>query len=1281
MDGPLPNETRTRVYGIIMCTRSSHRFAGETLTLKRLLPLVMLGLLALPCLGAPSGAKLTPRLARVLADEGSVVRRDDGTLTIWVHFTGRDLSTIERAAALAAADASLPERTRRRRGKMLAPGATVVDARDLPLTPSHLAGVADTGARIRRHSRWLNAVSAEATDAQIGAIAALPQVERIDLVARYRRNEPIVGAADLDAARAAREAARADVATWHLNYGGSLAGLAQINVPQVHEMGYTGQGVVIGVLDSGFKTTHEALESVTVLARYDFVDDDPVVEEEPGDAAGQHNHGTKVLSAVAGYRDNELVGAAFGAGVILAKTEDRAAEYPVEEDYWVAGLEWVELMGADIVTSSLGYTDWYEFSDLDGNTAVTTIAADLAVGRGLVVVNSAGNERGTGTDHILAPADGDSVIAVGAVDVAGNLAAFSSPGPSFDGRIKPDVAAQGVGNHVVALIDDESYTSSSGTSFACPLVSGVAALVLSRAPTLTPLQVREALRETADQAHAPDNDFGWGVVDALAAVTYWGASIDHDPLPDTENTGDPYTVIASVTDRLPLDPRRMHLFWRADTGVWLAEPLELVNGNRWQATIPAQPAGTEVTYFLEVTDTSEVTTSLPILGPDAPFSFAVGPDITPPVIVHTPLGNQPITAWPPVITATVTDNLGVDGVSLTYMVNAGPVQGPYPLSAAGPAYAVAFPLEPADVAVGDRIAYTLTAWDLAGEPNGAQSGPSTFEVMETLGLVLVLDDSGGSETDLKFDPDKGIVPSRVGGSAAAEVAGWLGAAGFTAPVMPLAAATPDSLEGYDLVVVSTGDNTAPVATAGSRALLRNWVLAGGRLLIEGGEIAYDALSSPGYPDFARDVLHATSWRGDNAGSIRRMSGLENHPLLVRPYVLPATIPVIYQGYGDQDAVNPAAGAVTIMDSSGQPGAAGILLYDDNAAPESGQIVYFAFHLGAVHPATGRALVENAVTFLMAPEPPPTAGVSGAVFMADRSDPAGVSVALDGAFVTVTGAGGQFQIDGLYGGDYMVVASRDGYATVRRAIELDDGEMLGGVNIELRPAVVVQAAAAPHVPIPDDDVQGVTSVITVGESGILSDLTVDIDIRHTWIGDLTVYLTSPLGTQITLHDQSGGPADDITGNWPATLTVDGPGTLDDFVGEDLAGQWTLFIRDTSPDGTRILRIWGLDARIPAPPTAADGPPMVTRLLGAHPNPFNPRTEVVLDLARRGPVRLEVFDLRGRLVRSLVAGDLPAGRHRVDWDGRDGAGRETASGVYLCRLAAAGDVHLRKLTLVR
>ena len=194
-------------------------------------------------------------------------------------------------------------------------------------------------------------------------------------------------------------------------------------------------------------------------------------------------------------------------------------EQPIEEDNWVAGMEWADSIGAGVISSSLAYIDWYSYFDMDGNTAVTTIAADMAAQLGIVVCNSMAN-AGPGSGTLHAPADADSIVACGAVYSDGEIASFSSRGPSSDGRTKPEVCAQGVSTRCASASSPTSYTYANGTSLSTPLIGGVAAVILSAHPDWTPMQVREALMMSADNALSPDNNYGWGIPDILAAIQY-----------------------------------------------------------------------------------------------------------------------------------------------------------------------------------------------------------------------------------------------------------------------------------------------------------------------------------------------------------------------------------------------------------------------------------------------------------------------------------------------------------------------------------------------------------------------------------------------------------------------------------------------------------------------------------------------------------------------------------------------------------------------------------------
>ncbi|MFQ6002176.1 MAG: S8 family serine peptidase [Candidatus Zixiibacteriota bacterium] len=433
---------------------------------------------------------------------------------VWVFFTDKGIFDLEEyGSALNQATNALTERAARRRAKTMKPN--LVDFRDLPVDRTYVNEILKYQAKLRKKSRWLNAVSFEIAVFRLDEISKLDFVKAIKPVLGGKRKPVPPQKPPIKPQKSPPK--------FDLNYGASYNQLQQLNVPAVHNLGYNGQGVLVCMMDTGYRKDHQAFglaySEGRVLAEWDFINNDGNTQNEPGDPSTQHNHGTYTWSALGGAADGNLYGPAYGADFILAKTEDVSMEEPIEEDNWVAGMEWADSIGADVISSSLAYIDWYTYSDLDGNTAVTTIAADIAAERGIVVCNAMGN-NGPGSGTLMAPADADSIIACGAVDGSGYLAWFSSRGPTYDGRTKPEVCARGVSTRCADPYNVTGYTYASGTSLSTPLIGGCAALILSAHPEWTPMQVREAMMMTASRAAYPDNDYGWGIPDVLAAIQY-----------------------------------------------------------------------------------------------------------------------------------------------------------------------------------------------------------------------------------------------------------------------------------------------------------------------------------------------------------------------------------------------------------------------------------------------------------------------------------------------------------------------------------------------------------------------------------------------------------------------------------------------------------------------------------------------------------------------------------------------------------------------------------------
>ncbi len=434
----------------------------------------------------------------------------DGNVPVWIFL--RDKGVIVQSDLLKKINAvTLTERALKRRAKV---NADKLDYYDLPVKKQYIDELKTLGLHVRHQSKWLNAVSGILNVDQLNVVASLDYVKEIRMIAGRKSIQPVP--------EIRMEPYQDYQIESHLYfYGSALQQLEMIKVPDVHDMGLTGKDVLICITDTGFKTDHEVFTNLKVAGEYDFLRNDDDTENDPAvDHADQHNHGTKVLSTMGAEKSGELYGAAFGATYLLAKTEDLIQEYAGEEDHWIAAVEWADSLGADIVSCSIGYLDWYTYADMDGNTSPMTIASDLAASRGIVICTSAGNERDNAWYYITAPADGDSVISVGAVDNKEHIAAYSSAGPTYDGRIKPEVVAMGTGVRCADPDDNTGYEYGTGTSYSTPIVAGVCALILEAHPHWTPMQVREALMFTADKADNPDNLYGWGLVDALAAVEY-----------------------------------------------------------------------------------------------------------------------------------------------------------------------------------------------------------------------------------------------------------------------------------------------------------------------------------------------------------------------------------------------------------------------------------------------------------------------------------------------------------------------------------------------------------------------------------------------------------------------------------------------------------------------------------------------------------------------------------------------------------------------------------------
>lgn len=402
-----------------------------------------------------------------------------------VYFTDKGSST----AILEKAELFLsPEALERRAAQGIA-----VENSDLPLAPEYLKELRRRGAKVLAHSKWLN--YAYLTGISEEDLNRLHFVKKIERPKQHRSY--LAGT------------------TSNFDYGLGRTQIEQISGHLLHQQGFTGRGSTIAVIDAGFTGTLQAavLDSLRQSGRlkgsYNFISGDTNVY------SGQGSHGASVLSIMAALDTGAFVGTAPHANYWLLTSENVSSETPLEMDHWLMAAEFADSVGAHVINTSLGYTtfddpaDSYSYADMDGNTTIVTRAADWAASKGIIVVASAGNEGSGSWQYIGAPADGDSVLAVGAVDATGAYVGFSSRGPSYDWRIKPDVAAMGAGT---VLINSQGQVQSGfGTSFSSPCIAGMAACLVQAQPTLHGEVIARNIRKSGHLFGNANNNLGFGI--------------------------------------------------------------------------------------------------------------------------------------------------------------------------------------------------------------------------------------------------------------------------------------------------------------------------------------------------------------------------------------------------------------------------------------------------------------------------------------------------------------------------------------------------------------------------------------------------------------------------------------------------------------------------------------------------------------------------------------------------------------------------------------------------
>jgi len=560
---------------------------------------------------------------------------------VWVYFKDKGPNAMAR---LNNPLSIVSQRSLDRRSKVK-PAGELLDYTDIPLYAEYVNSVSSKVLKVRHGIKWLNSMSVEVSKSQINELAMLDCVSKIELVERFRINNEQEANISSDQSPVfinptANSTDDPLVDTLTYGTGNAVTQITQIKVNLVHNQGIKGQGIMIASFDAGFSNlTHEAFTTypMKIKTTYDFQNHTPTLTG--------NSHGTATLCLVGGYKPTKMVGPAYGSTFCLGRTEVDPTETPVEMDNWIAAAHWADSLGADIITSSLGYLEFdspytsYTWQDMNGRTLPITIAADLAVNKGILVSNSAGNNGSGSVNTLGGPADGDSVFTIGSVTSTGTRSSFSSVGPTTDvpPRIKPDVMAMGSNNYY-ANTTGNTYTSGSGTSFSCPLTSGVCALVLSANKNLTPLQVMGILKKTASNSNSPNNTMGWGIIDASLAVDS-ARKLDNSapvilhtqPFSVTANTG-AITMRAKITDngiirnwtnQAPLIYFRKSTNGGSTWSAYSSAVYSTMSNDTFSFNITASALNTQVEYYFAAQDIALPTPKIATLP-------AGGTGVTPP---------------------------------------------------------------------------------------------------------------------------------------------------------------------------------------------------------------------------------------------------------------------------------------------------------------------------------------------------------------------------------------------------------------------------------------------------------------------------------------------------------------------------------------------------------------------------------------------------------------------------------------------------------------------------
>ena len=391
-----------------------------------------------------------------------------------------------------------------------------LDSTDLPVSNAYLDSIKNAGAvEIINTSKWLNQVLIKTTDQQaLAKISSFPFVKKQYGIARKvapTTNNGILG--EINNSTSSLNSYGLN-ATSLLSYGSTAPQILLHEGEFLHNKGIQGAGIKIAIFDAGFAkyqniTAFDSLRANNrILGTWDFVEKNSSVNEDD-------IHGMWCFSILAANIPGSFVGSAPQASYYLFRTEDVGSEFPIEEQHWAAAAERADSLGVDIITSSLGYSEFddptfnYTYADMNGNKTIVSRAAAMAVNKGMIVTNSAGNEGGKKWKYIIAPADVTDVLSVGAININKQVAPFSSYGPASTGKVKPDITSVGWNTFLINL--NGTVGQGNGTSFSNPNIAGLIACLWQSFPEFNNREIINAVRQSANNYATPDNRIGYGI--------------------------------------------------------------------------------------------------------------------------------------------------------------------------------------------------------------------------------------------------------------------------------------------------------------------------------------------------------------------------------------------------------------------------------------------------------------------------------------------------------------------------------------------------------------------------------------------------------------------------------------------------------------------------------------------------------------------------------------------------------------------------------------------------